>query len=292
MFWLALFCVVSVALWFYATAKPAPQTALDLPQKNGPLVIAHGDDVGGGLYPGNTLIYLRKMAELGADMLELDLNLSADGHLVLMHDTSVDRTSDGSGAIADLTLEQLRQLNVAYNWSQDGETYPYREQPQRIVTIEETFAELPNFPMIIELKSARPEAAQAMCRAIQNYNKQSQVIVSSFHQPVINEFRKICPHVATGAATADAMLFFAAQLLRAEHLLSPRYQTMQLPMIYHGIKVFSPRLLQAARARGLHMAVWTVNSREDMQRYIDLGVDAILTDRPDNLRALLQAREH
>ncbi|MGL6162700.1 glycerophosphodiester phosphodiesterase [Microbulbifer sp.] len=255
------------------------------------MVIAHGDNMGRGLYPGNTLLYLQKMAELGVDAVELDLNLTADGHLVLMHDTRVDRITDGSGAIAEMSLAELRRLNIAHNWSPDGKNYPYRRQPLRIVTIDEVFAALPEMPVIIELKNNDAKAARALCDSIRRFDRHSRVIVSSFHQRVIGEFRRLCPGAATGAATLDALLFYAAQLLRLEWLLKPGYQTMQLPMRYYGIKVFSPSFLRAARRCKLHLSVWTVNDTADMQHYIDLGVDGIVTDRPDILRSLLRERE-
>ncbi|MBB3059676.1 glycerophosphodiester phosphodiesterase [Microbulbifer rhizosphaerae] len=291
MFWLSLFCVILLVLWLYARSRPAPSSLLDLPHKDGPLVIAHGDEAGGGLYPGNTLLHLQKMTELGVDAVELDLSLTADGHLVLMHDNRVDRTTDGRGSVADMTLAELRELNVAHNWSRDGENYPYRRQPLRIATIDEVFAALPEIPVIIELKNNDVKAARALCDSIRRFGRQDRVIVSSFHQKVIGDFRRLCPEVATGAAVADALLFYAAQLLHLERLLSLRYQTMQLPMRYYGIRVFSPRFLHAARKCNLHLSVWTVNDIADMQHYIDLGVDGIVTDRPDILRSLLRERE-
>jgi len=283
---LSLFCVILLMLWLYARSRPAPPSLLNLPRKKGPLVIAHGDESGNGLYPGNTLLYLQKMVELGVDALEIDVNLTADGHLVLIHDSRLERTSDGEGAVAEKTLEELRQLNMGHHWSPGGETYPYRDQPLRIATIDEVFEALPDTPMIVELKDKSPRAARAMCDSLRKSDKRGQVIVSSFHQGVINEFRRLCPEVATGAATLDAMLFFAAQLLHAERLLRPGYQTMQLPMRYYGIPVFSKRLMRAAKKLNLQVSAWTVNDRSDMQRYIDLGLDGLVTDRPDKLMAL------
>lgn len=288
MFWPSLFCATLLILWLYARARPATPSLLDLPNRQGPLVIAHGDEAGSGLYPGNTLLYLQKMVELGVDALEIDVNLTADGHLVLIHDAQLERTTDGHGAVRGKTLAQLRQLNMGYNWSPDGETFPYRDRPLRIVTIDEAFVALPDTPMIIELKNSEWRAAEAMCESLRRSNKRGQVIVSSFHQGVINHFRRLCPEVATGAATLDAMLFFAAQLLHAEKLLRPAYQTMQLPMRYHGIPVFSRRFLRAARKLNLHVSAWTVNEAEDMRRYIDLGLDGLVSDRPDKLMALLK----
>lgn len=287
MLWLALFAVVVFLLWCYATARPAPLTSLSLPHRHSPLVISHGDEAGNGLYPGNTLLYLQKMVELGVDALELDLNLTADGQLVLMHDNSVDRTSDGSGAVIEMTLEELRSLNVAHNWSRDGRDYPYRENPLRVATIDEVFAALPETPIIIELKNDDPLAARVVSEAIDRAGCEARVVVSSYHRGVIREFRRLSPRVATGATLPEALLFYLAQWFFAERLLSPAYQTMQLPMHYYGIPVFSPRFVQAARNCELHVSVWTVDEPADMGDYIDLGLDGIVTNRPDRLLSLL-----
>lgn len=290
MSWLVLFTVVLFLLWCFATARPAPPSSLSLPDSKLPLVIAHGDESGNGLYPGNTLLYLQKMVELGVDALEMDLNLTADGHLVLMHDTTLSRTTDGSGAIIEKTLEELRHLNVAHHWSTDGENHPYRHDPLPIATIDEVFAALPHTPKIIELKNNDARAAQALSRAVREAGCQDKVIVSSYHLGVIREFRRLEPGVATGATLPEALLFFVAQCCWAERLLRPAYQTMQLPMYYHGIPVFSRRFVRAARYCGLHISVWTVDDPADMQRYIELDLDGIVTNRPDTMLVLL--RQH
>lgn len=90
-----LFCALLLVLWLYARSRPVPPSDLRLPKKQGPLVIAHGDEAGRGTCPGNTLFYLREMVARGVDALEIDLNLTADGHLVLIHDTTLERTSNG-----------------------------------------------------------------------------------------------------------------------------------------------------------------------------------------------------
>ncbi|MFS1523107.1 glycerophosphodiester phosphodiesterase [Microbulbifer sp. 2304DJ12-6] len=254
------------------------------------MVIAHGNDCGNGLYPGNTLLYLHKMVELGVDGIEVDLWLTADGRLVLMHDPDLEDFSNGRGIIGDLTLAQLRELNIAYHWTRDGKTYPFRDDPLGIVTIEEALQAVGDTLLILELKSAQVRAAQVLSRMLQHTRKHNQVIVSSFHQGVIRAFRRLSPNTATGAATYEAILLYMAQLFRVENLLSPRYQTVQLPMSHFGIDVITTGTLRAVRRLGLHLSVWTVNGRADLQHYINLGVDAIVTDRPDLLMAILSGR--
>ncbi|MFA0789062.1 glycerophosphodiester phosphodiesterase [Microbulbifer echini] len=288
---LLLFCVIVLVLFIYARSGVAPSSALKLPALKGPMVIAHGNDCGNGLFPGNTLIYLQKMVALGVDAVEVDLWLSADGHLILQHDPDLNDTTDGSGSIEEMTLAQLRKLNVAYHWSRDGLTYPYREAPLRIVTLEEALKVVGSTPLILDLKSGQYRAAQVLNDLLERTGKKSQVIVSSFHVGVIREFRCLSPGTATGSTSWEAALLFFAQLLRAENLLAPNYQTMQLPMQYFGLDVVTRGTLRAARKRNLHVSVWTVNGWADLQHYIDLGVDGIVTDRPDILMALLSGRQ-
>ncbi|WGL16235.1 glycerophosphodiester phosphodiesterase [Microbulbifer bruguierae] len=250
-------------------------------------MIAHGDESGCGLYPGNTLFYLRKMLELGVDALELDLNLTADGHLILMHDPTLERTTNGCGPVRVHTLSQLRELNAAYHWSRDGENYPYRDRPLPIATIDEVFAAIPEAPLIIELKNNDAEAARAMSRAIRKAGRDDRVIVSSFHHRVIREFRRLSPSVKTGATMPEALMLYLGQWAGIAKFLPCDYQTMQLPTRYCGLDVCSPRFIAAARRRGLHLSVWTVDDPEQMKHYIDLGIDGIVTNRPDRLLKLL-----
>ncbi|WP_406829190.1 glycerophosphodiester phosphodiesterase [Microbulbifer sp. ARAS458-1] len=253
-------------------------------------MIAHGDDRGRGLYPGNTSLYLRKMLELGVDALEVDLNLTADDHLVLLHDDTLERTSDGRGLVSDKSLAELRELNAAYHWSADGEHFPYRDNPQPFISIDDAFAEFPQAPMIIELKNDDSRAACALAKAIEDARCHERVVVSSFHHGVIRTFRRICPRVATGATLPEALLFFMAQLVFAERCLAPSYRAMQLPMHYYGIPVFTRRFVSAAHRCGLHLSAWTVNHPGDMKKMITIGIDGVVTDRPDRLLSILKGK--
>ncbi|WP_160152601.1 glycerophosphodiester phosphodiesterase [Microbulbifer sp. ALW1] len=291
LFFILLALVVFVG-WRYLAARPAADMGLQFPAypKDGfrrPLVIAHADDSGQGLYPGNTPVFLQQMAAMKVDVLEMDMHATADDELVLMHDATVDRTTDGEGAIRDLTLAELKKLNVAYNWSQDGSSYPYRENPQRILTADEVFKQYPKYPMVIELKSPEADAALALCGKLKAYNKSNQVIVSSFHQGAIDAFRSECPHVATGAGSDEVKLFALASKLKAFRLLSPHYQALHIPVTYDRITLVDSSALEQVQQHGVRVDVWTVNDEAEMRHLIELGVDGIMTDRPDRLMQVI-----
>lgn len=279
--------------WRWLAARPAADLGLQFPVHENagfrrPQVIAHADDSGQGLYPGNTLVFLQQMAAMKVDVLEMDVHATADDELVLMHDDTVDRTTDGKGAIREKTLQALQPLNVAHNWSQDGKTYPYRENPQRILTVDEVFKIFPSYPMVIELKTPDPEAARALCRKLMAFNKSKQVIVSSFHQSAIDALREECPHVATGAGADEVKMFALASKLRAFRLLSPRYQALHIPTEYEGITLVDQSSVTQLQDRGVRVDVWTVNDEAEMRRLIELGVDGIMTDRPDRLFKVIE----
>lgn len=290
---LLIIALLAFVAWRYLAARPAADTGLQFPsyQTEGfrrPLVIAHADDSGRGLYPGNTPVFLQQMAAMKVDVLEMDIHVTADNELVLMHDANVDRTTDGEGAILDKTLADLKKLNVAYNWTQGGDSFPYRENPQRILTADEVFKQYPKYPMVIEIKSPGGDAAESLCRKLKAYNKSNQVIVSSFHQEAIDTFRRDCAHVATGAGADEVRNFVLASKLKAFRLTSPRYQALHIPLEYDGIKLVSRSSVAQAQIHGVRVDVWTINDEAEMRRLIEMGVDGIMTDRPDRLMNVIE----
>ncbi|MEZ4831342.1 MAG: glycerophosphodiester phosphodiesterase family protein [Caldilineaceae bacterium] len=141
---------------------------------------------------------------MGVDMLEMDVHASADGVLVVRHDDTVDSTTNGQGEVRTKTLAELKALDAGYRWTDDdGATFPFRGQGITIPTLEEVFAALPDMPMTIEIKQADPSITQPLCDLIRRYNKTDQVIVGSFHNHALDDFRRICPEVATSGHEGD-----------------------------------------------------------------------------------------
>lgn len=253
-----------------------------------PLVIAHADDTGQGFWPGNTMPFLEGVAEMGVDVLEMDVHMTQDGHIVLMHDETVDRTSSGSGLISELTLAEIEALEVGGNWSPDeGATYPYRGQGVKVPTLEEVFARFPDYPMVIEIKQESPSMAGDFCALIRERGMAGKVLVPSFSDQAINEFRAACPEVATAASGDEVRGFVIANFLRAAKLIDPAYQAFQVPEESGGIPVVIPHFVNSAQDRNLQVHVWTFNDPADMARFLEMGVEGIMTDRPDLLIDLL-----
>ena len=271
-------------------ARPAPAHPWFAPRagENKPLVFAHQGAE--NLWPSNTLFAFQHAAEMGADVLDMDMHMTKDGVLVLMHDETVDRTTDGTGAIRDLTLDEVKRLDAGYRFSTDGDaTYPYRGQGLSVPTLEALFKAFPDKRFGIEIKQTEPVAtAQRFCALIRQYNMQDNVLVSSFRQENMAAFRAECPEVATSATENEVRLFYVFFRLGLSDLLTPVYNSFQVPEESGGIHLLTPQFVAAARRRGLAVQPWTINETEDLKRILALGVDGINTDNPDRLFALLK----
>ena len=264
-------------------APDHPYYSSDLPY---PLVIAHQG--GDGLWPGNTMFAFEQAAKLGVDVLEMDLHITKDGVLVLMHDETVDRTTDGTGLVEEMGLVELKGLDAGYDWSpDDGDTYPYREQGITVPTLEEVFRAFPEYRMTIEIKKTEGSMAAPFCDLIRAYGMQDQVLVASFHDERMEEFRQVCPEVATSSARQETTVFVLMSKAFLGRLYSPAFYALQVPEESSNITVMTAQFVRAAHERNLKVEPWTIDDPEQMQRYIDWGVDGIITDRPDLMLEIL-----
>lgn len=281
-----LIFLFAIVVFLRLTSNPAAERAYYLDDMNYPLVIAHqgGDEV----WPGDTLFAYQNAAALGVDVLEMDIHISLDGVLVLMHDEKVDRTTDGTGEIESMTLAELKQLDAGYDWSLDeGQTFPFRGQGITVTTLEEVFQAFPEKHMTIEIKKSNASMVRPFCELIRKYEMQDKVLVASFYDDKIKEFRAECPEVATSSAKQETTVFVLLSKAFLSGFYSPKFLSLQVPEESGGITVMTEAFVRAAHARGLAVEVWTINDKETMQKLISWGVDGIMTDRPDILMKLV-----
>lgn len=249
-------------------------------------VIAHRG--GRGLGPENTLAVFRRSLAASADVLEMDLRTTADGHLVVLHDATVDRTTDGRGAVNEMTLAQLKTLDAGYRWTADqGRSFPFRGRGITVPTLSEVLVAFADTPLITEIKEKRPETGQSVCDLLRRHGPAPRVLVASVHAGVLERLRQVCPGVATSAGFSEALRFYLLSRAGLASLFSPAMQALQVPMTFKGMAVVSRRFVAAAHGRNLTVAVWTVNAEETMRRLIAAGVDGIMTDYPDRLAAIV-----
>lgn len=255
-----------------------------------PQVIAHQG--GDGIWPGDTLFAFEKAVEVGADVLEMDAHITKDGHIVLMHDETVDDTTDGSGLIEEMTLDELKQLDAAYDWSNDGgQTYPYRGQGIQVPALEELFQKFPQMRYVIEIKRSGIPVEQPMCDLIRQYGMQEEVLIASFHDEVMQNFRATCPEVATSASRGEVTRFVILGKVFLSGLVAPGYESIQPPFDpeeSYNIPIMTRRFIRESHRKNIKVEPWTVDDPDLMRQYIEWGVDGIITDRPDLMVELLK----
>lgn len=281
-----LLLLIVALLVLTLSSRPASEAQVLADLGEPPLVIAHRG--GMGLWPENTLFAFERAVALGVDMLEMDLHLSQDAQLVVIHDATLERTSNGQGPVAHYSLAELQALDAGYRWSADGGlSYPYRNQGIRIASLEEVLQRLPLAPKVIEMKVPDIGMEALLCEMLASHDQLDRVIVGSFHERSLTRFRALCPDVATAAGPVSVRLFLALNWLGLSHLISPSYQTLQIPEQHSGVPLASARLLDNAHARNLQVMLWTINEQPAMQRLLEMGANGLITDYPERALQLL-----
>jgi len=251
-----------------------------------PLLIAHRG--GAGLYPENTLYAFTRAHELWqVDMLELDVRATADGHCVVFHDPSVERTTNGVGDVASMTLEELQQLDAAYHFTRDdGRTFPLRGRGVRIPAIDEVLRALPTMPITVEVKTGA--AQRPLFDALDAAGARDRIILASAYDRDRTLF-----HEWTGALSASmehGRTFYKLHRLHCARCGSLHAHVAQIPETWDDRRIVTPRFVRDVHRSGSHVHIWTVNETADMERLLDWGVDGQVTDRPDRLARVLHAR--
>lgn len=225
-------------------------------------VIAHRG--ASGVCPENTLLAFRRALEDGADALELDVRASRDGVPVVIHDATLERTTDGRGAVADVTAADLAALDAGA-----GEPVP---------TFRDVLHAFPDTPLVVEIKTA--SASAAALRALREAGAVSRVVVGSFDRGALGPFR--AAGVATAASRGETARCWVTSRVRG----APRraaYRAFTIPERWKGLRVVGRPLVSAARRAGRPVHVWTVDRPDDATRLWDLGVSGIITNVPDRI---------
>ena len=245
---------------------------------------------------------MREAIAAGATAIELDVHCTADRQLVVCHDATVDRTTDGAGAIADLTLEEVKRLDNAY-WFVPGEVvapgrpdgdYVHRgkaaeDDAFRIPTLAEVLEEFPTTFLNFDIKQTAPTVEpyeELLADELRRFGRTDDVIVGSFLDGATEAFAKHAPDVSTSAGTLAVAAFVRALQDGAEPPPLP-HAALQVPPAYEDITIVDERFVGTAHDRGIAVHVWTIDDEKEMRRLLDLGVDGIMTDRPSVLSAVL-----
>jgi glycerophosphoryl diester phosphodiesterase len=268
-------------------------------------VVAYAHQGGAWEWPSSTLFAMRQGLAAGASALELDVHSTADGELVVCHDATVDRTTNGSGSISSLTYDELRRLDNAY-WfipgadvtpGREAEEYPYRGRAPEdrdfgVATLREILEQFPGVVLNLDIKQGAPAVAPyeaALARLLADYDRVDDVIVTSFFDPVTDAFRTVAPQVATSAGTLMTAEFWRSVHAGEQPQPVPAV-AFQVPERYGDILLVDDKFVAAAHGLGVAVHVWTVDDVASMERLLDLDVDGIITDVPTQLVEILDRR--
>jgi glycerophosphoryl diester phosphodiesterase len=233
--------------------------------------------------PENTMEAFRLGVEAGADAIELDVHLTADGQLAVLHDDTLDRTTDRTGAVRSLTMDEIRQADAGAQFTRPDDTgYPFRGRNLRIPTLHEVLAWLPDgIGLVIEIKAR--EAADAVVEAVRDHavRGEGRLAVISFDEAAIERVRELDPEIKTGYLLVPTQPIEAALVWATEHGhvgVHPYEADLGMDPL---------PILSLAQAYGREIGCYVVNDPERMQHLAACGVWGFVTDVPDVARTVL-----
>lgn len=244
---------------------------------------------GAALFPENTLYaFTEVVKKYKVDVLEIDVWASKDGYPVILHDETVDRTTNGQGKIHQLTLAQIKKLDAAYHFTRDGKTYPLRGKGITIPTLEELFQALPQIRINIEIQQVKPPIEKTIYDLILKYHMTEKVLIAAKEENLRKRFAAINQSsIATSASVWQAVLFYLLNRVRLNPLYTPTTDAFQVPLRRNGLTVITPRFIEAAHRKNIFVHAWTINEKQAMRKLIEMGIDGIITDYPDRLDEVL-----
>lgn len=257
---------------------------LSLPR---PWLIAHRG--GAALAPENTLVAFDEGARHGAVCLELDVRLTRDGSVVVFHDADTARITGIAGTIERRTRAELDPLDAAFHFSRDGTTFPWRNSGVRIPTLEEVFARHPDLRLNIEAKGREPALAEALVAVIRRADAVERVCIGSGNDAQGERLRALlpdaCHFLPHDAARRHLLTARAGRLFDA---LCPRgWDAAEVPARIGPFPLLGSSVVERLHARGLAVFVWTIDDEREMRSLLAMGVDGLMTDRPDRLARVL-----
>ena len=245
-----------------------------------PINFAHRG--GAKVVPENTIEGFREGFAMGGGVVECDVHASVEGAIVVIHDAVVDRTTDGTGPVAEKTVAELQSLDAGYRFSPEGgATFPWRAKGVKIPTLQALYEAFPEAPFNIEIKGHRAGIEETVFRQIEAAGAMERTLVVSDNRGTISRFRTMSHgKVATASSTIELLQYWILHLLHLGSVYDPPFQALQPPERYKGVvPVVTRRFVREAHDRGLRVDVWTIDDEPAMRRLLSYGVDGIMTDR-------------
>ena len=272
-------------------SEPKCKTPQEMLRCDKVLNIAHGGGL--AIRPAHTLLAYDQALEDGADVLELDVHETMDGVIVVMHDSTVDRTTNCTGAIKEMTFAAIRECDAGYNFDPDGdESYPYRGMGLVVPSMREVFERYPDTPFNVEIKQSEPSIVDHFVEVIREFEVEDKMIGAAFNSSVLQDLRAAAPEIATSLGEQETLVFWGKSFDPIDPEYDPPGEFLQVPTEYElgGIdrEVLHDGFVPRAHELGMYVHVWTINDEEEMRWLIeDRGVDGIMTDDPPLLTKVI-----
>lgn len=256
------------------------------------LNIAHRG--GRRIRPEHTLMAYDQALLDGADVLELDVHETSDGVLVVMHDDTVDRTTDCSGPIKEKTFAELSACDAGYDFTPDGgQTYPYRGTGLTVPKLEDVFDRYPDAPFVIEIKQETPSIVDHFVEVVREYGVEDKMIGAAFDDDVLLELRAAAPEIATSMGESETIEFYLRSFDVPDPAYDPAAAFLQVPTSYNlegvDVEVLHPGFVPRAHELGMFVHIWTINDEQEMRDLIEnYDVDGIMTDDPPLLTSVIE----
>ena len=244
-----------------------------------------------GEAPENTMPAFQRAADLSIAYIELDVHLTSDGHVVVFHDETLERTTNGHGQVKDHTLAELQQLDAGYNFSSDdGKTFPFRGQGVTISLLIDVLRSFPQIRFTVEIKQKEPPIEEQVIAVVQECGVADTVVLASEHDAVVARVRSLAPAIATNCAAGEVFEFMQKVFTKQLDGYHPPGQAFQIPTEYESVTLVTAETVAAIHDSGAEVHVWTINDPQEMEKLFDLGVDGIMSDFPRRLLDVAQKR--
>ncbi|MBP7775895.1 MAG: glycerophosphodiester phosphodiesterase [Acidobacteria bacterium] len=243
-----------------------------------PLVFGHRG--GARLGPENTLTAFRRAMAAGADGFECDVRLSADAVPVVIHDPTLERTTDATGPVHTRTADQLGRVDARCRFVPAEPAFAVA-QPEGVPTLQAALTRFPGARVIIEIKDESTRLAEIVASLVSALGAAPRVCIGSFHQAVLDRVREVAPDLTTSASLRESQWTLALSWLRWPFAARPPYRAFQVPERSGRLPVVGPAFVRRAHRERASVQVWTIDAPEDVRRLLALGVDGIISDRPD-----------
>lgn len=246
-----------------------------------PRVVAHRGD--SAHFPENTLEAFLSADKMGVDVIETDVHLSRDGFVVIWHDETLDRNTNGTGRIEDHTLDELKSYDAGFTFTSDGgKTFPFRGKGVQLCTLDEALKACPAQRFNVDLKTKGEAIVDAFIEVLNQNQAKKRVLGASFHFSNLRLLRKKEPRIQTSVSKMEVRLFLFLHWLRLlpRTLNKKRQIIFQVPPSQGRTVIITPSFIKAMHKRNAIIQVWTINDRSEMERLLNMGVDSVMTDKP------------